>query len=37
MVKFLIINTLDADNQNYLIKNTLLPSKEVDEITKNLR
>ena len=35
--RFLIINTLDADNQNCLIKNTLSPSKEIDEITKNLR
>ena len=35
--KFLIINTLDANNQNCLIKNTLIPSKEIEEITRYLR
>ena len=34
---YIIINTLSINEQNCLIKNTLSPSKEVDEITKNLR
>ena len=35
--KFLIINTLDANNQHCLIKNTLPPSREIEEITRFLR
>tara|TARA_B100000424_G_C22900416_1_gene478875 strand:+ start:159 stop:566 length:408 start_codon:yes stop_codon:yes gene_type:complete len=35
--KFLIINTLDSNNQDCLIKNTLLPSKEIEEITRYLK
>ena len=35
--KFLIINTLDANNQDCLIKNTLSPSREIEEITRFLR
>lgn len=35
--KFLIINTLDAKNQSCLIKNTLSPSREIEEITRLLR
>jgi rhodanese-related sulfurtransferase len=35
--KFLIINTLDANNQHCLIKNTLSPSREIEEITRFLK
>ncbi len=35
--KFLIINTLDTNNQDCLIKNTILPDKEVEELNKYLR
>lgn len=35
--KFLIINTLGANNQSCLIKNTLSPSRETEEITRLLR
>ena len=35
--RFLIINTLDINNQSCLIKNTLSPEKETEEITRNLR
>lgn len=35
--KFLIINTLDINNQDCLIKNTILPDKEVEELNKYLR
>jgi hypothetical protein len=35
--KFLIINTLDINNQFCLIKNTLSPEKEIQEITKYLK
>lgn len=35
--KFLIINTLDSENQSCLIKNTLSPNKEIEEITNYLK
>lgn len=35
--KFLIINTLDINNQSCLIKNTLSPEKEIEEISKYLK
>ena len=35
--KFLIINTLDTNNQDCLIKNTILPDKEIEELNKYLR
>ena len=35
--KFLIINTLDSENQSCLIKNTLTPNKEIEEITNYLK
>tara|TARA_B100000965_G_scaffold83754_1_gene67410 strand:+ start:460 stop:867 length:408 start_codon:yes stop_codon:yes gene_type:complete len=35
--KFLIINTLDINNQDCLIKNTILPDKEIEELNKYLR
>ena len=35
--KFLIINTLDTSNQQCLIKNTLIPSREIEEITRFLK
>ena len=35
--KFLIINTLDSNNQDCLIKHTLSPSREIEEISKFLR
>jgi hypothetical protein len=33
---FIIINTLDATNQNCLIKNTILPAKEVELLNSYL-
>lgn len=35
--KFLIINTLDSNNQHCLIINTLSPSQEIEEISRFLR
>ena len=35
--KFLIINTLDSENQSCLIKNTLTPNKEIEEIKNYLK
>ena len=35
--KFLIINTLDTNNQSCLIKNTLTPNREIEEITKYIK
>lgn len=35
--KFLIINTLDIDNQYCLIKNTLSPEKEIEQINFYLK
>ena len=35
--KFLIINTLHENKQNCLIKNTLSPAAEVEEITRYLK
>ena len=35
--KFLIINTLDSNNQHCLIKNTLSPSREIEEISRFLK
>ena len=35
--KFIIINTLDTNNQDCLIKNTILPDKEIEELNKYLR
>ena len=32
--KFIIINTLDNNNQNCIIKNTILPNKEIDKINE---
>lgn len=34
---YLIINTLDITNQECLIKNTILPNKEVEELNKYLK
>ena len=35
--KFIIINTLHVNNQNCLIKNTVLPEKEVEELNNYLK
>tara|TARA_Y100001970_G_scaffold293717_1_gene442597 strand:- start:2074 stop:2481 length:408 start_codon:yes stop_codon:yes gene_type:complete len=35
--KFIIINTLDVSNQSCLIKNTLGPDREIEEIGKYMR
>ena len=35
--KFLIINTLDVSNQSCLIKNTLGPDREIEEIGKCMK
>lgn len=37
MNKFLIINTLEINNQVCLIKNTLSPSQEIEEISRFLK
>jgi len=35
--RFIIINTLDAYNQGCLIKKTILPEREIEELNKYLR